>query len=134
MESYQIFVSDVHQKWQLCILPVLEYRLSFYRHMFFNWRYRGTNFKYHAHYYYIAFVKSLLHILHNKKLPFMEVKNSVYFEHNRKEQKVYYALMALPLICNMNATQCLHREMYSNSVSWSTVKCSIILPNKSLNP
>ena len=44
----------------------------------------------------------------------MEVKNSVYFEHNRKEQKVYYALMAFPLICNMNATQFLHREMYSN--------------------
>ena len=48
----------------------------------------------------------------------MEVKNSVYFEHNRKEQKVYYALMALPLICNMNATLFLHREMYSNIFFW----------------
>ena len=41
----------------------------------------------------------------------MEVKNSVYFEHNRKEQKVYYALMAFPLICNINATQFLRRAM-----------------------
>ena len=41
----------------------------------------------------------------------MEVKNSVYFEHDRKEQKVYYILMAFPLICNINATQFLRRAM-----------------------